>query len=341
MPQVQITPAALPISNPGAQTLYGQNNGNGALYLSTTQDVNPSNYHAIVGPGGSFSWPADEALYACTDVGGTTLLTYLTNGATVDSGSSFSQASNKPVLLASLPLVWDAAVDNFSVSTPALANIDISAYASVIIAISNAVVGGVLVPAQTNYIVFDIGLYDQVARTANLPARQYAPQFLLLNPVAAQQIQSVQFPVTHQFLSVLANVIKAATAGISGALTINIYGSGELISAPKYLSQGNGMQGSGPTGGFYYTNNAGVVNTNDFVASQNGPAVLGADGSIAAATTVTIQAVSKTGFFTFGQLANPIANNYYVQALLLPMLPIRVQNFSTNAGNNSIGTLNQ
>lgn len=308
MPQVQITPATLPISNPGAQPIYGQNNGTGVIYLSTTQDVSPTNYHALVGPGGSFTWPANEALYACTDAASTTLLTYLVNGATVDSGDVVSKSSN------ALDILYSNSAPFINAAQPTinlfngLLNKDVSSYASLIFRIFNS---GATVSDPTNYISAIINQYDISSRSKSSSAQWLNCDNTSTAGIYQTGVFELQIPVSAA--SGPNNVSAAIVAffnvapGAAGTLFLEIFGSHELIDGPRYTNSGgiNDKRGK-PSGTVAGTAQSVLVTVTNHIESTNDPGTLQLikGTALAQANTAVLQMYSD-GF------AVPIASTNY------------------------------
>jgi hypothetical protein len=330
MPQVQITQAALPISNPGGQTLYGQNNGNGVLYLSTTQDVNPSNYHAIVGPGGSFSWPADEALYACTDVGGTTLLTYLTNGATVDSGNVTNNPANKPTLLTLLEIDWAAGAGSYTpASTP---NIDVTSFASLLFILATS--GTDNAPLASNYVDLAIEFLDFSVpiQLSSKRAQWLLTDCGLYGGGTALQVNTFKVPVEGPtFIFSIMAVVKLLTA-FSGKTVIGVYGSGQVLDTHHYVSGGKGLATELATNGQYHKQIVGNGTVTEFVASKSGLAKFLLTGTAAGAAGFFPSFADGGAIAPMGEILSVAANNATVVELSLPTLPLQVQTLSTGGG---------
>ena len=149
-----VTPNAQRVASSTGQAIFISNTGGTLLYLSSTQDVSPTNFHAVVGVGGSVQWPGGQDLYVCCPVNSQGSLSYLDNGATVDSGSVLAQSSNQPVLLHQETTTVPAAAGTYSLISQlnALANkyLDVSTFASVSVRISVLAQGvpPALVPAN-------------------------------------------------------------------------------------------------------------------------------------------------------------------------------------------------
>jgi hypothetical protein len=314
MPQVQITPAALPISNPGAQPIYGQNNGNNVIYLSTGQDVSPTNYHALVGPGGSFTWPANEALYACTDAASTTLLTYLTNGATVDTGDVLAKGSNSPVLIDSVTTAITTALQNTSIystgNAPGNQNpLSLSGFSSLIVrlAVLNSLVLGYTGPL--NYLALGIAQYDPSVFGAAIVDNAQWLYDTTNNSIpfaAAGSLGVLEFAVpVRQKLASLSLALNIGQAlGRGSSLVMNVYGSYESLATPRYNSQSKNLIAGKPSGSAASISQPTLVTTTIFPGSTNDPGNLSVVKSNAGAGS----AVAQMFYAENGLLVGPIAS---------------------------------
>lgn len=104
----------------------------------------------------------------------------------------------------------------------------------------------------------------------------YNPQWLYVTqssgPTNTPYIQSLQIPVTNTNMAIQTNVTVGA--GFAGNVNIRVYGTGQVISAPVYRSDGDGFSGTIPEGGTFHQNVSTGNSGPFYVGSKNGYATL-------------------------------------------------------------------
>jgi hypothetical protein len=265
MTQISLTGTALRIASTTGLEIFGQNNGVGNIYLSSTPDVSNTLNSTVVNSGGSFTWPGGKDLYACTDVGNTALLNYMNNGATATSGTVTTTASNSPTLLYT---------DQLNISSNAglvfknsLKDIDVSSYSSIIARLEYSTAHPVV---STNYITLSLSQNTELQGVTKAISVDPA-QFLLLQSGINSYVNSYQIPVQDHYLNYYLAVQKDVTAE-NGVLVLKIYGTHEIIAQKKYVHKGNGLLGYlTDYGSDGYQDGAGT--SARYLSSTNGPHV--------------------------------------------------------------------
>lgn len=190
------------------------------------------------------------------------------SGSTINVGNAVALA-NIPVLIYNQNITVGAGAGTFSslLSTSVL----LSGYASIKIVISTTSTLGVLPVTVGNYISATVSCADVGGGGRS---SVYNPQWLYVTqgsgPPNTPFQQSLQIPVTNTNMNLQVNVVKGA--GNNGITNIQVYGMGQTIAIPQYISDGDGFVGTIPEGGLFYIRQAGVLNTNYFVGSKNGAA---------------------------------------------------------------------
>lgn len=335
------------------QSNYGmgftlQNNGPGKVYLDNYPSVTPSSSWRLT-QGMSIPVSDGTQLWACTDAGVTadvqTLLGVQAQAATIISGSvniaggtvtlsgpvtisggvsvtgstinvgNPIQLTNNLTLLTSIPLAF--ALGNTAI--PAQGLIDVSAYASVIIRI-NSVAAGVNNAAVGNY----IRMFLEMCDSAGVASNYYTPQFLACTSGVSQP-QSIQIPVTSTKLFINIVTTFAAIAN-AGTYTFNIYGSGQAITKPRYVSQGDGLLGSVPQGGFFQGTSIVAGSASFFVASINDTASVitaNAGGSVVSGNRNELAYCQDGALaFMFGRQEPTNVGDSVVDTMILAMRPL-------------------
>lgn len=286
------------ITAPGVFTLPGQgqslapltvqNTGSVSLYFSKDPQVSASSYDHVVGPGGSIVWPALTNCYVVPDVGQTGQISYGTPGTTVDTGSVISQSSNTPTLLTSLTLHYGGfAGENVTAALPK--SLDISAWSSVYFSLHTDIKVGTIVNGS-NFIplsVFQSRNGYNFFNGGNLQHQRFAQWLLSVTDVTGI-IQSLQVPVRAPLLDLSLQVINnAAFVPGAGNLTLEIYGSNEVITESRYInlgSAGNNMEGTAGSGGLFVAQLLSNGSVQHFVSSSSDVAYITALNSGAAGT---------------------------------------------------------
>ena len=144
-------------------------------------------------------------------------------------------------------------------------------------------------------------------------------------------------------MNIITNVIVAA--GYAGVTTIRVYGMGQTIAEPRYISDGDGFLGNIPSGGgFSYS--VGVPTTGVmFVASKNGPAIFSTFEN-----TGTSSGFTELDYFDNGAThpligvpvvsPTPMGASKLTQSIF-PMRPATVYATNDAAGQRYVVSLNQ
>lgn len=300
MPQITVGTAAVPIPNNGTDTLYGINVGNTTLYYSQSPDVSASSGTPL-SPGNAVQgWPVGQPLYIISS-GGNGQFAYEANGSqiaigavaasllpggTVDVGNTVdtsgstvnNRSQNNPANLATNGVVIPASMPLSAQIGPTL-TLSTKGYSSIIISVGDNDPAIPLASANMVKITFD----QTVGGQSVIPISN--AHFLLggLNGF-------VQVPVLGDTIIITGVFINTSAFGGGGnRITMQVIGSNEVISEPKYLSNNFSAKGTIPTEG-YYEVTAGAF-SQVFMNSKNGPAelsILAATGASAGSSNLGI-----------------------------------------------------
>jgi hypothetical protein len=277
MPTLQIGRDVVQIGNVDTVGISAQNVGDVDLYLSEIPDVSGlENATQLLSPGEYLNWPPGRQLYVTVgstanplDIG---YLLYSTNGALKSAGPApstvFAKSASNVVLLHSESIPFLAAAAS---GGGALFTLDVSTYASVIVSID--ITAG-LNANLASYLYPSFSFSDTNTIITNPRANtHYAPQWLLCSTeqtiYGLRQPQSLQMPVTGKYLLGLIEYLKIVTA-VGGTIRVDVYGSGDSITTPKYVSRGQGM-GIGLVDWRMYAISQGPSLSNlYYIASNNG-----------------------------------------------------------------------
>lgn len=310
----------------------------GIIYASRNAGVTPSNAEYVLPPNGHVSVPSGITLYVCTDT--TAYGFYHSDGTTFDPGSFGistqppTRLANTPTLIATSTAAYTALAGAFVAALPV--NLDVSSYSSLIFVITNLSTGGKS-PAIADYIQLDV----QLSASPVVLSQNVHAEYLLLDPGTLTPSQGLQVPVTQKYLLAItsAQVRKSAIVGYTGSITLNVYGSNEVITTPRYIGQGQGMLGAAPSGGAAVIVAAAGSSTS-FIATKNGTAYVesawaGGTGGLVnvqmveagiAYNIVSVQSGASTGLST--------AKN-----TIFPMRPIILLATTNAASNQNLSVL--
>lgn len=306
MPQITVGPSAVPIPNNGTDPLYGINVGSTVLWYSKLPDVSPASGTPL-SPGNAVQgWPAGQPLYIMS-TGGNGSFAYEANGSqiaigavaaallpgsTVDVGNTVgvtgsvdasgstidSRAQNNPSILAVNGVVIPASMPLSAQIGPTL-TLSTKGYSSILISVGDNDPAIPLASANMVKITFD----QTLGGTSVVPISN--AHFLLggLNGF-------VQVPVLGDTIIITGVFINTSAFGGGGnRITMQVIGSNEVISEPKYLSNNFSAKGTIPTEGYYEVNTGAFSQV--FMNSKNGPAelsILAATGASAGSSNLGI-----------------------------------------------------
>jgi hypothetical protein len=223
---------------------------------------------------GAVSVPAGVAINGTTAVAGAVSVPagVAINGTTAVAGAVsvpagvVSKSVNNVTLLysGSIAITGAAQTNGVGPNAPIL---DASGYSSILLCLDIVTVGPAFPVLASNYLEGIILLSD-VNTLATQPTDQnFQPQWLLVSADSLAGHQSIQVPVTRRYFGASVTIYKALTNS-SGTLNVKIYGSNEVITTPKYISQGWGLSGAMPRGKSYYSAVT-AATLNDAIASTN------------------------------------------------------------------------
>lgn len=318
------------ISSPNGDLIHGQNIGLGNVYLGSDPGTNPNHYDKYIAPGGTFEWPGTNTLYVITDVGNNSgILSYSTNGATVNPGTTYVKSSNAPTLLYTSPIRVFGTAAAASVQAPLSPSIDVSAYASLIV-LPLCGYGVFNTPVVTNW----QGLVVEFADANGQNPNAIRSQWLMGDATSLSvypQANSVQVPVKNKYARFQQLYGKAITA-LPGTFGYAVFGSAEVVPYPKYLNVlGDPVASYDGTYFSYYPNGTGANGA--LIASHSGPTRVSAnaDGTTAAGI-IQLQRANFGSYQVFDSLdfrAN--ANqNAIIRDHLFPRAPVSL--FVTSSG---------
>jgi hypothetical protein len=250
-----------------ASTLTYANNG-------ATMGISSVSIAGGVTVGGSVDIPAGVAINGTTAVAGAVSVPagVAINGTTAVAGAVsvpagvVSKSVNNVTLLysGSIAITGAAQTNGVGPNAPIL---DASGYSSILLCLDIVTVGPAFPVLASNYLEGIILLSD-VNTLATQPTDQnFQPQWLLVSADSLAGHQSIQVPVTRRYFGASVTIYKALTNS-SGTLNVKIYGSNEVITTPKYISQGWGLSGAMPRGKSYYSAVT-AATLNDAIASTN------------------------------------------------------------------------
>ncbi len=248
-----------------SDTLTVQNTGTTSVYISRSPGVNTSTFEHVIGPGGDWTWPANTALFVAVGAGQSGQISYGPNGSTVNSGSTFSQNSNQPTLIYSVPITYP--VGSFSTGITKV-NIPIAQFASIFFTLTGNLNSYPLPVTYTNF----MRITAQQSGDAGGSVVQELAEYVL-NTMNSIACSTLQIPVRNKQLTVIFELFKAnAGDQMSGTHTLNVFGSNELIPAAKYVHNSLDFFGSIPSGGvFYMRGGTASGNTDYYMGTKNGP----------------------------------------------------------------------
>ena len=299
-----------------SDALTVQNTGITSVYISRYPGVDSNTFEHVIGPGGDWTWPAQTALFVAVGVGLKGQISYGPNGSTVNSGSTYTQNSNQPTLIYSVPITYPTGVFSKIVTKT---NIQISQFASVFFTITGNLASYPLPVTFSNFMRITA---QQSGDTTGVVVQEIGE--FLLNTMNSVACSTLQIPVRNKNLSIIFEMYKANAADpMSGTHTLNVFGSNEVITTSKYIHNSLDLFGSIALGGFFYTQNGPATSSNDYnISTKNGPMFLSAvnltgttaaglaymtafiaeNGNIQPLTTVITpgtaqQAITANGFF--------------------------------------------
>lgn len=191
-------------------------------------------------------------------------------GSTINVGNAIALA-NTPVQIYSVNMTIGVGAGTYSsvLSTTVL----IKSYASILVVISNTSNSGAVFPiVPTNYVALTLSCADSGGGGRS---SVYSPQWLYVTqgngPPNTPYQQSLQIPVTNTNMNIQTNVTVGAN--FDGHCQITVYGMGQIITSPQYISDGDGFTGTIPEGGVFSVQNGPAAATAIYyVSSKNGVA---------------------------------------------------------------------
>lgn len=307
MPQLTLTQQATPLQSQSGAAIVGQNlSRQYALYLSELPDVSPTINSTVIGPGGDFTWPGDKPIYACTDPGASITISYLNNGATINSGAVTANSANAPELLAIIG-------SKYGTNDTGLLNV--GNFASIIVTTLWPGTGTPIVAG--NFIHCQIDTYNSKLQDLTTLIGFSNAQYLTNDP---SRLGLYQAPVIGPWIVVSGNINGTGTVW-----TMYVYGSNETIYNPRYAMTYNNGFGFGSQGGASVLQIPSGGNITQLLNGINGPAVC--VSSLTSGTTLpqTVVYAYQTG--SIYRLLNLSAIND-PKPLILPARPIAIQGIS-------------
>ena len=243
-----------------------QNTGTTSVYISRYPGVDSNTFEHVIGPGGDWTWPAQTALFVAVGIGLKGQISYGPNGSTVNSGSTYTQNSNQPTLIYSVPITYPTGSFSKGVIKN---NIQISQFASVFFTITGNLNSYPLPLTFTNFMRITAQQSGDTAGTVVQEVAEY-----VLNTMNSVACSTLQIPVRNKNLTVIFELFKANAADpMSGTHTLNVFGSNEVITAAKYVH--NSLDLFGSTSGAFYQQYGPTTGTTDYyINSKNGAVFL-------------------------------------------------------------------
>jgi hypothetical protein len=351
VPQIQINDRALPLQSPTGAPISVQNQSAFTVYMSGTPDVSQDNYHASIGPNGSFIWPGGQALYVCTNTGATALITYLNNGASVDNSTVTNRNINSVELIRRDTIVKQN--NSMFATTPDIPVIDCSAFSSILFTLYGKwTSGGARVAVESRWI-YGVFIFtdtnDLTAAEFESVRAAYVPQWYMIDSdqigIGNFTLQpTFQIPVTGKYLwyRFFANTLITAAVGEYTLIT-SALGSNQVLTSPKYSSVGSDGYGL-LNDGLEVQTQAVIGTDHSYLSSRNGPTNFAiSKGATASGLNVNLF-YARNGALVAGNRLN--INGGVSQAgdvidIVLPMLPLVMDVITTAANANNSGILTQ
>lgn len=304
---IPISDGPILISRSVAKPYLVYNTGTNIVYLGTDSSVSPTAFAFPLAPGAAFQWteittdvyavaaegksstlvvaPEASALALGTvsaaiegpvDVSGSNVGV---SGSVDASGSTIkSRQQNNPVILATSnnPIPNSMILPNGLVNLPAQAT---AGFSSIIISVGDNAPGIPLGP--TNMVEVLVQQTLNGSHVGPIISAHY-----LLGACSGY----VQVPVVGETILVSGQFINTSTGGGGlSSLGVQVIGSSEVITTPRYLSSNFSAKGSLASGGYYNVSAGAVVQ--DYVTCRNGPAeltVLASSGTSAGSANIAV-----------------------------------------------------
>ena len=299
------------------------NIGGGNIYFSSTPGVSPTSHEGVLTANGDTSKPAGATLYLCTDATSTATFVYSSDGTSYNPGTVTTNAANAPAQLVEYDTqITPAAGNTYSTLGP----VNVSGYASCGLTVALSDPGATTYPATLGNFIQATLVLSNTPNYANDPAPiVYQPQWLLVDPISiVGGAQSITVPANKPWLTVIVQSTKTASGG-NATIKWYLNASSAQISAPQYVSQGYGLNGMVPVGGYWSLLDINVGTEGQWVGSKNGPATFNCINSGANPNAARLDI--NVGYYgnqvTIGGVSAPtIVGAANTLAMILPMCPI-------------------
>lgn len=266
----------------------------------------------------------------------------ITGGAVNVTGSSVSVAGGQvgtlsqsnTAMLMQATLTWANATGSYYLSSTDIARfsgIDVSAYTSIYISINTP---GVINGALQNYLDMSVTQHEQSTLAASLAPYALDPQWLCVSG-----LQSISAPVNRKYLTVSPHLTIGSLIA-AGTLTVSIFGSGQTVTDPEYISNGINLLGDIAVGGTFSLLQSNAATTSSFVGTKNGSATIACGFAGGTPGTATWQLAESGVYQYFLTQMCPGSAGTTVQDVMLPMRPLHY-NFTTTSGSSTYIDVNQ
>lgn len=349
MPTYDVTQRAFRLTTGAAQPYQLKNSGNYPIYVGLDIDGVGSAVTAeikdhTINPGGFLGLTGQSAAWIVTDAGRVGQVEQIFNASGAYSpGPSVIALRSDVVLLDTENVAYLAGAVG---GGGAVRTIDVSGYSSVIFTIEVNAANGVLAANIANYIGASLSFTDDDPSTVTpICNNELEPQWLLCqidqNISGSILPQSIQVPVTGRYFKAFLEFGKAATA-TGGTITSKIYGSGEVITSPRYVSRGSGMVKDLVVRGSWTQLSPAGVTTNYFVSSANGIILATAFWAGGTGGQVIASALIAGTAYALGSVKSATAtgNEGQTRQFLLPLAPLRMS-LAALAGSQITGSVMQ
>jgi len=243
-----------------------QNTGNTAVYISRNPGVDGFTFEHVIGPGGDWTWPAETPLFVAVGIGLKGQISYGPNGSSVNSGTTFTQNSNQPTLIYSAPITYPTGAFSKGITK---VNIQIAQFASVFFTITGNLNSYPIPLTYTNFMRITAQQSGDAVGSVVQDVAEY-----VLNTMNSIACSTLQIPVRNKNLTVIFELFKAnAGDQMSGTHTLNVFGSNETLTTPRYIH--NSLDLFGSTGGAFYQQYGPATGYTDYyINSKNGATFL-------------------------------------------------------------------
>lgn len=344
----QVTDVAKFVSGIYTRPYIVKNSGDNTVYLGQDSSLTVTTRAFSLPAGSTLNWSGTTELWAVTDIGLIAELELLYTGENSFSpgpSTVFAKSASDVVLIREETINYQAG----AISGGGSLNFDdVSNYSSVIITLTITPNVGTLAANLNNYIYGSFAFSDisdlLLAPRANA---FYNPGWFLCS--TEQTIygltlpQSIQLPVSGKYLSGIVEFYKAITAS-AGVIRVQIYGSGEVISQPRYISRGDGLEPGIPNGALYTRSYGGTPVLTLYLESINGDAAIAISATAPPPSAYITIGVAEIGAIVSMDIkvTNPatlyVTTNYKVG---IPLRPLVLQITPSGAGSGSIVTITQ